>query len=123
MSASLRTLNKRAQPIAAAFLRALAQAGIRATLTSARRDSKLQAKLYSCFKRVGCSDCSKRPGQHGCVPAAPPGKSTHGQGIAFDLQLQPAGAYEWAGRLWESWGFTWGGRFDDPIHFDFRRRS
>lgn len=121
MSASVRALTPRGQPIVAAFLRALAAAGIKATVTSTRRDPKLQAQLYANFKRCGCSSCKARPGSPGCYPAAAPGTSTHQQGIAFDLSLSPDAAYEWAGRLWESWGFTWGGRFGDRIHFDFRR--
>jgi hypothetical protein len=30
--------------------------------------------------------------------------------------------YQLAGEIWEALGFTWGGRFSDPIHFDFRPR-
>lgn len=123
MTASLRTLAPRARPIAQAFIQHLARNGIRVQITSTRRDQKLQARLYSNFLRCGCSDCSKRPGQPGCVPAAKPGTSTHGTGLAFDLKLEPAWAYQAAGELWESLGFTWGGRFADPIHFDFRRRK
>jgi len=101
-------------------MRLLADAGIRVTLTSTRRDPAKQARLYECYKRVGCSDCSKRPGQPGCFPAAAPGKSTHAIGAAFDLHLDPP-VYEQAGQVWEQfYGFTWGGRFSDPIHFDFR---
>ena len=46
----------------------------------------------------------------------------HDQGFAFDVHMDPP-VYEQAGRAWESLGFTWGGRFSDPIHFDFRRRG
>lgn len=108
MAASLRTLDRRAYPIAAEFLRILAAYGIKATVTSARRDPAKQAQLY----RDYLAGRSK-------FPAAPPGKSTHGLGLAFDLHLDPP-VYEAAGLLWESAGFTWGGRFSDPIHFDFR---
>jgi hypothetical protein len=107
----------------AAFLRALAAAGIKAAVTSTRRDPRKQAALYANYKRCGCSSCKTRPGRPDCFPAAKPGESTHEKGLAFDLQLTPPHAYDWAGALWESWGFTWGGRFDDPIHFDFRRRT
>lgn len=122
-AASLRNLTARGRPIVAAFLRALASVGIRARLTSTRRDPKAQRALWANFKRCGCSSCSARPGGPGCYPAAPPGTSTHEKGIAFDVELQPESAYDWAGALWESWGFTWGGRFNDRIHFDLRRRS
>lgn len=119
VSATLRSLDSRVAPFVGAFLRFLAGAGIKAQLTSTRRDPNQQAKLYACFRKVGCSDCSKRPGQPGCYPAAAPGQSTHALGVAFDLHLDPP-VYELAGRVWEAAGFTWGGRFSDPIHFDFR---
>lgn len=53
-------------------------------------------------------------------PAAPPGRSYHQAGRAFDINapdwvLQRLGAY------WESIGGRWGGRFTshpDPIHFE-----
>lgn len=120
---SVRGITTRGGPIVAAFLRALAGAGIKARITSTRRDPRKQAALYANYKRCGCSSCSSRPGRADCFPAAPPGTSTHEKGLAFDLELLPPGAYDWAGRLWESWGFTWGGRFSDPIHFDLRRRT
>ena len=108
--ASLRTLDARAVPIARAFVALLERAGVRVTVTSARRDSATQARLYAAYK-AGRSK----------YPAAPPGHSTHALGIAFDLSLNPP-VYDQAGALWERLGFTWGGRFDDRIHFDFRRR-
>lgn len=117
--ATLKGLDPRAEPIARAFLQFLADHGVRAYVTSTRRDPSEQARLYACFKRTGCSDCNKRPGQRGCYPAAPPGQSTHALGAAFDVRLDPP-VYAAAGQVWESLGFTWGGRFSDPIHFDFR---
>lgn len=119
--ASLRTLDPRVKPIAQQFLRDLAARGIKATVTSTRRDPTQQQRLYDCFKRVGCSDCSKRPGQPGCFPAAAPGRSTHALGAAMDLHMRPQD-YAIAGQLWEARGFTWGGRFGDRIHFDVRPR-
>jgi hypothetical protein len=96
------------RPIAQKFVRLLSEAGIRVLVTSTRRDAAKQAKLYADFL-AGRSR----------FPAAPPGRSTHGIGIAFDLKLDPP-VYADAGRVWEEAGFTWGGRFRDPIHFDFR---
>jgi hypothetical protein len=109
--ATLRTLDTRLRPIAEAFVQLLADAGVRVTVTSARRDPAQQAKLYAAYK-AGKSR----------FPAAPPGKSTHALGAAFDLHLDPP-IYEEAGKLWESLGLTWGGRFKDEIHFDFRPRG
>ena len=119
MAGTLRTLDPRVAPIAQSFLALLARVGFKVTLTSTRRDPAQQARLYACFQKTGCSDCSKRPGQPGCYPAAAPGQSTHALGAAFDIQLDPP-LYEVAGRVWEAAGFTWGGRFGDDIHFDFR---
>lgn len=121
--ATLRSLAPEVIPIARRFLHALAQRGLSGQVASTRRDPAQQAQLYGCFTRVGCSDCSKRPGQPGCYPAAAPGKSTHAIGWAFDLHLAGPAAYKLAGELWESMGYTWGGRFGDEIHFDFRPRG
>lgn len=47
-------------------------------------------------------------------PVAPPGRSYHQYGRAFDL-VGPADELAWAGRVWRSWGGTWSE--SDPIHF------
>lgn len=109
--ASLRTLDPRVRSIAAWFVRALTRGGVRVTITSTRRSLDTQRKLYADYV-AGRSR----------YPAARPGTSTHGIGIAFDLHLDPP-VYREAGQLWESLGFTWGGRFNDQIHFDFRPRA
>jgi len=116
VSASIRDLDKSKQSLVRMFLRFLASGGVRATITSTRRSPAVQKALWDCYRKTGCSNCRRGPG---CFPAAPPGRSTHATGIAFDLRLDPP-VYEAAGRAWEAAGFTWGGRFDDPIHFDFR---
>lgn len=108
---TLRTLHPSAAPIAAAFIRFLQANGIKVEVTSTRRDLNKQAALYAAYK-AGRSK----------FPAAPPGRSTHGIGIAFDLRLTPP-VYKQAGAAWEAAGFTWGGRFKDPIHFDLRPRA
>lgn len=109
--ATLRTLDTKARPLATAFIRALERAGVHVVVTSTRRSLNQQRKLYADF----LAGRSK-------YPAAPPGQSTHGLGLAFDLHLDPP-VYAQAGALWESLGLTWGGRFNDEIHFDFRRRA
>jgi len=48
-------------------------------------------------------------------PVAPPGRSYHNYGRAFDV-VAPPNVLRAAGRLWVRWGGTWGGR-KDPIHF------
>ncbi len=78
-----------------------------ARVTSARRRSSEQARLY----RRWLAGKSR-------FPVAPPGKSLHEQGRAIDLIAAPW-VLAWLGRKWESAGGRWGGRFNDPIHFEF----
>jgi len=52
------------------------------------------------------------------IPAAPPGRSLHNYGHAFDLRTRDADFQQWLGEVWEHWGGRWGGRFNDPNHFD-----
>lgn len=110
--ASLRTLDPRVAPFAQAFVRALSHFAT-VTITSARRDLADQQRIYA-RAQAGLSK----------YPAAKPGSSPHQIGIAFDLHLDPP-IYEAAGRVWEAFGFRWGGRFSDadPIHFDFHPRG
>jgi LAS superfamily LD-carboxypeptidase LdcB len=49
-------------------------------------------------------------------PVAPPGSSKHNYGLAWDM-VGPRQQLENAGRVWQSWGGTWGGQAD-PIHFE-----
>jgi len=104
-------LDKRFRPLARAMYQAAAAAGLRPTITSTRRSSKEQARLY----RDYLSGRSR-------YPAAAPGKSTHARGLAFDMVVTPKSALTALGEFWESLGLTWGGRFKDPIHFDARPR-
>lgn len=76
-------------------------------LTSGYRSLEKQAQLYERYLR----------GEHR-YPVAPPGRSDHNYGRAFDLVSDNNDAL---GRLWESWGGLWGGRFRDPIHFALKR--
>lgn len=77
-----------------------------ARLSSAYRSPTEQARLYRRYL-AGLSR----------FPAAPPGKSKHEQGRAVDIVARPE-VLEALGRWWESIGGRWGGRFDDPIHFE-----
>jgi LAS superfamily LD-carboxypeptidase LdcB len=108
MAGSIRTLDERVAPLFQAFIQALERAGIRVTVTSARRSTDEQAKLYADYK-AGRSK----------YPAAAPGHSTHALGLAVDLHLDPP-VYQAVGEVWEALGGTWGGRFGDEIHFDVR---
>lgn len=79
-------------------------------VTSVRRSTQEQARLYQEFLS----------GKSGGLPAAPPGRSYHEYGRAFDLArfaVHPLSdpLLPLLGELWKSWGGTW--RASDPIHF------
>lgn len=50
-------------------------------------------------------------------PVAPPGKSLHQYGLAWDM-TGPDADLEYAGRVWNSWGGRWSPA--DKIHFEVR---
>lgn len=100
---------------AAELLRWGAAQGIVARVTSIHRTTEQQAALYERW-RAGLSR----------YPVARPGHSLHEVGRAFDLaidadnDLSAAEALRHLGARWEVLGGVWGGRFDDPIHFERR---
>ena len=82
-------------------------------VTSARRSSRTQQRLYDQWRRG-----------ESAIPAAPPGRSLHEYGLAFDLArigkdplTDPL--LNWLGRVWEHWGGRHGGS-RDPVHFQVR---
>ena len=113
-SKTTRTLKPEVRRFADAFIAWLRSVGVPVTVTSTFRNLATQRALYSNYV-AGCSR----------FPAAAPGKSSHGQGRAFDLFLgvdpkEAPQVYQLAGQAWEAIGGTWGGRFNDPIHFEIR---
>lgn len=82
-------------------------------VTSARRSSADQARLYHNYV-MGISK----------IPAAPPGRSLHEHGYAFDMARigkNPIGdpLLHWLGAVWEYYGGVYGGE-RDPVHFQQR---
>ena len=82
----------------------------RFVVTSARRSRTDQARLYARYQRGETT-----------IPAAPPGRSAHEWGHAFDIArigIDPRADPLLAavGRLWTSWGGKYGGAHD-PVHF------
>lgn len=69
-----------------------------ATVTSARRSRRSQAKLAALYG------------------ADPSRRSKHEAGEAFDMVVTPPALQSWAGQLWRSWGFSWSP--DDAVHFE-----
>lgn len=93
---------------AARYLFDTAQAnGLSPRVTSTYRSYQQQARLYRRYL-AGLSP----------YPAAPPGRSLHEQGRAFDMVVSDARYYQPLGALWEQMGGKWGGRFNDEIHFE-----
>lgn len=82
----------------------------RLVVTSARRSFAKQLQLYTRYQK-GLSK----------IPAAPPGKSLHQLGWAFDMAqigIDPLSdpLLTWLGYWWEFYGGKWGGG-RDPVHF------
>lgn len=71
-------------------------------VTSVYRSISEQTRLYA--------NRARNP-----FPVAPPGRSKHNYGLAWDMTGPPAQLRE-AGAIWRSWGGRW---FEaDPIHFE-----
>jgi len=107
---SLRTLSPWLVPYAEYLLYIGKYNDSRLLVTSARRDRNEQARLYARYIS----------GQS-TIPAAPPGRSRHEFGEAFDLArigIDPHSdpLLPWLGGVWTSWGGTYGGA-RDPVHF------
>lgn len=77
-----------------------------ARVTSTRRSTAEQTRLY----RRYLAGQSK-------FPVARPGTSKHEQGRAIDMVARPE-VLRRLGEAWERAGGRWGGRFNDPIHFE-----
>jgi len=93
-------------PFAQSLLEVARQYDPGARIISATRSYSEQAALYDRYQRGGR------------IPAAAPGRSLHNYGHAFDLVTSDRELQQWLGEVWEWWGGRWGGRFDDPNHFD-----
>ncbi len=90
---------------AADLLDAAAAAGLMPRVTSTRRSSSEQRRLYSRYLA----------GQAG-FPVAPPGYSAHEYGEAFDMVVTPMAALADVGETWQSWGGAWNP--NDAVHFE-----
>ena len=81
-------------------------AGVRSLrVTSVYRSRAQQQQLYSRFKAGLAS-----------FPAAPPGRSKHQYGLAWDMVTVPRSALPILGSWWKAVGGTW--HPSDVIHFE-----
>lgn len=79
------------------------------TITSTRRSATTQARLYREYL------AGRSP-----YPAAPPGRSWHQLGLAWDM-VAPLPELRRLGAIWRRAGGIWGGEAD-PIHFQATSR-
>lgn len=81
------------------------RAGYNPRVTSTYRSWETQRRLYASYT-AGQSQ----------YPAAPPGRSYHNYGRAFDVVTQPMDRLHQMGAIWRQMGGRWWP--DDPIHFE-----
>lgn len=100
MSRTLNGLQRWLRPYAENLLSVFPPGTFR--VTSVYRSMSDQARLYA--------NRSRNP-----YPVAPPGRSKHNHGLAWDMTGPPE-MLRRAGEIWRAWGGRW---FDsDPIHFE-----
>ena len=87
------------------LLDAAAAAGLMPRITSTRRTSSQQRRLYSRYLA----------GEAG-YPVAPPGYSAHEYGEAYDMVVTPMAALADVGATWQNWGGAWNP--GDAVHFE-----
>lgn len=102
---SLAKLQPWLQPYAEWLLSAAPYAGARSVrITSVRRSRARQRELYSRFLAGSAQ-----------FPAAPPGRSLHEYGLAWDMVTEPFSALTTLGGWWNQVGGRWSKT--DVIHF------
>jgi LAS superfamily LD-carboxypeptidase LdcB len=99
-------LHPKLQPWFRALVAAAQRYDRSARVTSGRRSTAEQTRLYRRFV-AGQSR----------YPVAPPGRSMHEHGRAIDIVARPE-VLRGLGLAWEKLGGKWGGRFHDDIHFE-----
>lgn len=121
---AIETLHPRVKPYARALVSAARQQGVVIKILSGLRSFEEQAELYRKYKAGG-------------PLAAPPGRSNHNYGIAFDIGVftgstdpekakayqAESGAYDLVGGLAGTIGLSWGGNWKskkDKPHYELR---
>lgn len=105
-SLSLRGLQPWLLPYAEWLVWAAPYVGVRSLrITSVRRSRASQAALYRRYLEGRAQ-----------FPAAPPGKSKHEYGLAWDMVTVPYSALHSLGALWKELGGRWFP--SDEIHFE-----
>lgn len=110
MSLELSGLHDGIAPYAGMLVDALRRSGLRVVVTSVRRSREEQAKLYAAYL------AGRNP-----YPVAPPGRSAHEHGLAWDMDVRFADGRDGAplaGAWWKSIGGVWSA--SDRVHFGVR---
>lgn len=102
--ASLSGLQPWLRPYAEGLYDLARQYSMQPRITSVFRSHGEQQRLYDRY-RQGLSD----------LPAAPPGKSQHQYGLAFDMVVREPTDQAWLGQVWNAWGGRWVA--GDRVHF------
>ena len=106
MSTSLRDLAPNTRPKVSEWLASLRDAGVQGQVTSTRRSTAEQTRLYNRFVA----------GQS-LLPAAFPGTSKHEIGVAIDIVFPTDEELAIAVDAAEEFGLRWAGP-GDPVHFE-----
>jgi hypothetical protein len=108
VSTSLSSLVPEMQPWARRLVDVATRAGVGGRVTSTYRTLGTQTRLYNAYL------AGQAP-----YPVARPGTSAHEFRMAFDYAAPSQQDQSDLGQVWESWGGVWGGRFGDPVHFEW----
>jgi D-alanyl-D-alanine carboxypeptidase len=108
MSTSLSALVPQMQPWAGRLVDVAIRARVGGRITSTYRSLSTQTRLYNTYL-AGSSP----------YPVARPGTSAHEFRMAFDYSAPSQSDQADLGKVWESWGGVWGGRYGDPVHFEW----
>lgn len=108
MSAALSALVPEMRPWAERLVDVATRARVGGRVTSTYRSLGQQTRLYDAYL-AGQSQ----------YPVARPGTSAHEFRMAFDYAAPSKQDQDDLGQVWESWGGVWGGRFKDPVHFEW----
>ncbi len=104
--ADLSGLQQYIRPAADYLLRVASYNGVRYRVTSVYRSTTVQQQLYAAWL------AGRSP-----LPAAPPGRSLHQFGRAFDVQFFPYPDWQAVfGALWQQMGGRWSPA--DNVHFE-----
>jgi D-alanyl-D-alanine carboxypeptidase len=108
VSTSLSSLVPEMQPWAQSLVDVATRARVGGRVTSTYRTLGTQTRLYNAYLAGNAP-----------YPVARPGTSAHEFRMAFDYSAPSKSDQNDLGQVWESWGGVWGGRFGDPVHFEW----